>query len=153
TGVRLTPLHEDAVGSLRPVLLLLAAAVAALLLIGCVNVANLLLTRATLRSREISIRAALGASRSRIVRQLLTESVVLAVLGGSLGVVLAGWAIPVLLSFGPPHLTSFKSIGLDGEVLVFSLGISVFTGILFGLVPALSASAATPALALNQGER
>ena len=153
TGIRLTPLREDAVGSLRPVLLLLATAVGALLLIGCVNVANLLLTRATLRSREISIRAALGASRARIVRQLLTESVVLAVLGGSLGVVLAGWAIPLLLSIGPPHLTTFKSVGMDGEVLVFSLAISVLTGILFGLAPALSASSATPAVALNQGER
>ncbi|HEY2713720.1 MAG TPA: ABC transporter permease [Chthoniobacterales bacterium] len=153
TGIRLTPLHEDAIGSLRPVLLLLAAAVGALLLIGCVNVANLLLTRATLRSREISIRAALGASRARIVRQLLTESVVLAVLGGSLGVMLAGWAIPLLLSIGPPHLTAFKGIGLNGEVLVFSLAISVLTGILFGLAPALSASSATPAVALNQGER
>jgi putative ABC transport system permease protein len=153
SGVRLTPLHEDAVGSIRPVLILLATAVGALLLIGCVNVINLLLARATVRTREISIRAALGASRARIVRQLLTESVVLAILGGSLGVVLAGWAIPLLLSIAPSHLAAFKTIGLNGQVLAFSLGISVLTGILFGLAPAFSVSSATPAVALNQGER
>jgi putative ABC transport system permease protein len=153
TGIRITPLHEDAVGKLRPVLLLLFAAVGFLLFIGCANVANLLLARAATRSREISIRAAMGASRFRLIRQLLTESVLLSVIGGILGAVLAAWAIPLLLAMAPPGLRSFKDVGLNGEVLGFSLGVSVVTGILFGLVPALSSSSGSPAESLKQGER
>ncbi len=153
TGVKIVPLHENAVGSLRAVLLLLFAAVGALLFIGCANVANLLLARGTIRAREVSIRSALGASRSRLVRQLLTESILLSLIGGSLGVILAAWAIPLLLSISPHGISVFKTIGLNWQVVAFGLGISLATGILFGLAPALSASSATPAIALNQGAR
>src|SRR4051812_16438426 len=152
-GIRVTPLHEDVVGGIRPVLLLLFAAVGFLLFIGCANVANLLLARAATRSREISTRAARGASRTRLIRQLLTESVLLAVLGGILGAVLAAWAIPLLMAMAPPALRSFKEIGLNAQVLSFSLGVSVVTGILFGFVPAISSSTSNPAESLKQGER
>src|SRR5438270_4126759 len=153
TGIRVTPLHEVVVGGIRPVLLLLFAAVGFLLFIGCANVANLLLARAATRSREISIRAAMGASRYRLIRQLLTESVLLAIIGGALGALLAAWAIPVLMAMAPPYLRTFEHIGLNREVLGFSLGVSIVTGILFGLVPALSSSSGSPAEALKQGER
>lgn len=152
-GIRIQPLHEQAVGTIRPVLLILFAAVGFLLFIGCSNVANLLLARAATRAREISIRAAMGASRSRLIRQLLTESVLLAVIGGILGTILALWAIPLLLAMAPPGLRNFKEIGLNTQVLGFSLGISILTGILFGLVPAISSSSASPAESLKQGER
>jgi putative ABC transport system permease protein len=152
-GIRVTPLHEDAVGGIRPVLLLLFAAVGFLVFIGCANVANLLLARAATRSREISIRAAMGASRSRLIRQLLTESVLLALIGGAIGAVLAAWAIPVLVAMAPPALRGFKEIGLNGQVLAFSFGVSVVTGILFGLVPAISSASGNPAESLKQGER
>jgi putative ABC transport system permease protein len=153
TGISVMPLHEDAVGKLRPVLLLLFAAVGFLVFIGCANVANLLLARAATRSREISIRAAMGASRLRLIRQLLTESVLLSIVGGAIGALLAAWAIPLLMSMAPPGLQNFKEVGLNGEVLAFSLGVSLITGILFGLVPALSSSSGNPADALKQGER
>jgi putative ABC transport system permease protein len=153
TGIRVMPLHEDSVGKLRPVLLLLFAAVGFLVFIGCANVANLLLARAATRAREISIRAAMGASRFRLIRQLLTESVLLAIIGGALGALLAAWAIPLLMSMAPPGLRNFKQVGLNGEVLAFSLGVSVVTGIFFGLVPALSSSSGNPAESLKQGER
>ena len=152
-GIQVVPLHEEVVGGIRPVLLLLFAAVGFLLFIGCANVANLLLARAATRSREISIRAAMGASRYRLIRQLLTESVLLAVIGGAVGVVLAAWAIPLLMAMAPPGLQNFKEIGLNGQVLAFSLGVSIVTGILFGLVPALSSASGNPAESLKQGER
>src|SRR6478609_10632513 len=114
-GIKVTPLHEDLVGGIRPVLLVLFAAVGFLLFIGCANVANLLLARAATRSREISIRAAMGASRTRLIRQLLTESVLLAVLGGILGAVVAAWAIPLLMAMAPPGLRSFNEVGLNGQ--------------------------------------
>ncbi|MFL6569734.1 MAG: ABC transporter permease, partial [Chthoniobacterales bacterium] len=151
--VVLTPLHEDKVSGLRPALLMLGSAVAFLLVIGCANVANLQLARAAARAREVSIRAALGADRKRLVRQLLTESVLLSLIGGAFGVLVAAWAVPVLMSMAPPVLTGFKEITLDRGVLVFSLILSVLTGVLFGLAPAFQASSANPSDSLGEGER
>jgi putative ABC transport system permease protein len=152
-GIALTPLHEEMVSGIRPVLLVLVAAVSSLLLIGCANVANLQLARAAGRAKEISIRAALGASRLRLIRQMLTESVLLALLGGILGVLVAAWAVPLLVALSPPDIRGFKEIGLNREVLAFSFLASVLTGIVFGLVPALAVSSANPSAALGEGER
>jgi predicted permease len=152
-GITIVPLHEQMVSGIRSILFVLLAAVACLLLIGCANVANLQLARAAARTREVSIRAALGASRWRLIRQLLTESVMLAVLGGALGVLLATWAIPVLVALGPPGLSGFKDITLNRNVLAFSVTLSVLTGVLFGLLPAFHASSANPSESLGEGER
>jgi putative ABC transport system permease protein len=152
-GITLTPMHEEMVSGVRPILLVLVAAVASLLLIGCANVANLQLARAASRTKEISIRAALGASRLRLIRQMLTESVLLALIGGILGVVVAAWAVPLLVSLSPADIRGFKEIGLNREVLVFSFLASVLTGIVFGLVPAWAVSSANPNESLGEGER
>jgi putative ABC transport system permease protein len=152
-GVTFLSLREYIVGEIRPVLLVLLAAVVIVLLIGCANVANLLLARATARSREISIRTALGASRQRLLRQLLTESVLLASLGGGLGFLLAFVAVPSLLAMSPPDIREFKQIGINWEVLAFAFLMSVVCGILFGLMPALQSSRSHPNESLKEGER
>jgi putative ABC transport system permease protein len=152
-GVALTPLRDDLVSDIRPLLFVLFAAVGFLLLIGCANVANLQLARAAARAREVSIRAALGASRGRLIRQLLTESVLLAVIGGALGTLLATWALPLLLAMSPADVRGFGEISLNRNVLAFSLLASIATGVVFGLVPAFHASAARPSESLGEGER
>jgi putative ABC transport system permease protein len=141
-GAIVIPSHEEVVGNVRRALLIVLASVALLLLIGCVNIANLLLSRATGRAKEMSIRTALGASRGRLVRQLLTESLVLSITAGILGILLAGWATMLLVRFVPESamIPRTGEITVDGRVLAVSALLSLVTGIFFGLVPAVEAS-------------
>jgi len=152
-GVRLTPLLESRVGSLKPLLFVLLAAVGVLLLVACVNVANLLLARATSRQKEISVRVALGASRSRVIRQLLVESVLLALLGGVLGAVLAAASMKVLMGFAPVDMPRLTEVRIDGVVLAVAVVVTLLTGLGFGLVPALHATRIDLTTALKDGGR
>jgi predicted permease len=135
--VRVTPLLDSVVGDVRPRLLLLSGAVGLVLLIACANVANLMLARAAARQREMAVRTALGANTGRLIRQMLTESAVLAILSGTLGVLLAAISLNALKFALPPDTPRLANLALHGEVLWFALGVSIFTGILSGLVPAL----------------
>ena len=139
-SLRLEPALTALVGDVRPTLLILQVAVAFVLLIACANVANLLLARATSRNKEMAIRSALGASRVRVIRQLLTESVLLSIVGGGIGLLLAVWWSDLLVALGKEDIPRAVHVGMDWRVLGFTLGVSVLTGLIFGLAPAFHSS-------------
>ncbi len=153
TGAKLVPLKERMVGNIRPILLMLLGAVGFVLLIVCVNVSNLLLARSTGRTREFAIRAALGAGQWRLLRQSLTESALLALAGGGLGLLVAGWGTQAALSALPTALPRVDEVGLDSRVLIFTAAISLLTGILSGLAPALKTSQWRLSETLKEGGR
>ncbi|HUS12340.1 MAG TPA: ABC transporter permease [Pyrinomonadaceae bacterium] len=152
-GAAVIPLKERVVGNIRPTLFMLLAAVGFVLLIGCVNVSNLMLARSTSRAREFAIRSALGAGRWRLLRQLLTESTLLGVAAGALGLVVAVWGTKLALTALPTALPRAEEVGLNGRVLLFTFAISLFTGLLSGLAPALKVSRGRVSEALKEGGR
>ena len=139
-GVKITELRERMVGELRTSLLILLGAVAVVLLIACANVANLLLARAAYRQKEIAVRTALGASRLRVVRQLLTESVLLSSVSGLIGLGLSVWLLKLLIAISPANSPRVAEIGIDWRVFIFALGVTILSGLVFGLIPALHTS-------------
>ncbi len=152
-GVAVKPLREELIGDVRTALYVLFGAVVCVLLIANANVANLLLARASVRGKEIAVRAAIGASRGRIVRQLLTESLVLAAVGGVIGLLFAEWGTAALVKAVPQNIPRISNIQLDGAVLAFTLLVSLVTGIVFGLVPAWQASHVDLNSSLKSGGR
>src|SRR5487761_1608350 len=152
-GITLVPLKQDIVGDVAPLLYVLLGAVGFVLLIACVNIANLLLARSTGRTREFAIRVALGAGRARIVRQLLTESVLLSFTGGVIGLLLAAWGTRAAIGILPQALPRAGNVGLDVHVLLFTLGVSLLAGILFGLAPAFKTSQRNLTETLKEGGR
>jgi putative ABC transport system permease protein len=152
-GVQLVPLHEQVVGKIRPALMTLFGAAGCVLLIACANVANLLLARASARRAELSIRTALGASRLRLIRQLLTESLVLSLVGGVLGLLIAMWGVPALTSISANSIPRVEEVSVSFKALMFTLVISLATGILFGIVPALQSTSKRLMEDLKEGRR
>jgi len=153
--VRVVPMREQLTGDVRPALIVLAGAVAFVLLIACANVANLLLARATVRQRELAVRAALGAGRARLIRQLLAESVVLSVAGGVCGLLLAWWALGVLRAVAAERLPiqRLDMVGIDGWVLAFTLTASLLSGLILGIIPALTGAGTSLSDSLKEGGR
>jgi putative ABC transport system permease protein len=151
--VNLLPLQEQLVGNIRPALLVLLGAVGCVLLIACANVANLLLSRAVGRQMELAVRTALGASRWQLIRQLLTESILLSLCGGLFGLLLAVWAVPVLTRLSAGSIPRVEEISLNFSVLSFTLLISLLTGIVFGLIPAWQSSSKKLTASLREGRR
>ncbi|MFY9609350.1 MAG: ABC transporter permease [Blastocatellia bacterium] len=151
--IRIQALHQEIVGRARLTLLVLLGAVVFVLLIACVNVANLLLARATTREREMAVRAALGAGRMRLIRQLLTESLLIAVLGGVAGLLLANWLIDALIALGPSQLPRLQAVTIDWQILGFTLAVTLLTGLLFGLAPALQGAKLNLNELLKEGGR
>jgi putative ABC transport system permease protein len=152
-GFLLVPLHERVVGNIRGGLLALAGSVAFVLLIACANIANLLMARASSRGRELAVRVALGAGRGRLIRQLLTESLLLAVLGGAAGIIIGVWSVDALLAIAPAGAPRLNEVHFDRTVLLFTAALSVFTGVLFGLIPALHSSREDASRPLKDGGR
>ena len=152
-SVFMQPVIDDIAGDIRPALLILLAAVGAVLLIACTNLANLQIARSSSRTSEIAIRMALGARRSRVIRQLLTENVLLAVVGGSLGALLAKWCVSAVVKAGPRDLPRLDGITVNERVLIVTAGLSLLTGILFGLIPASQASSISTNAALKETGR
>ncbi len=153
TGVRVVKLRDDIASGLRPALLVLLGAIGFLLLIACANVSNLLLARALTRQKEIAIRSALGAKRVRLVQQVLSESVLLALCGGTIGTLLAFWGTNFVVAIGRKVIPQLAAVSLDGRVLAFTAALSLATGLLFGVVPALRVSAITLSDTLKEGTR
>ncbi len=153
TGVEVIPLHESIVGDVRPALLIFLGAVGLVLLIACANVANMSLARSAARGRDVAVRTALGATRLRLARQHLTESVLLALLGGGAGLLLALWGRDLLVSLAPESMPGSPAATLDTKVLGFTCALSILTGILFGVVPALHSAGADPQEALKESGR
>ncbi|MBO0798392.1 MAG: ABC transporter permease, partial [Blastocatellia bacterium] len=152
-SVNIVPLHEDEVGRVRPTILLLMTAVGMVLLIACANVSSLLIARGAARRLEITIRSALGASRWRIIRQLLTESILLAGLGGGFGLLLALWGKDGLLALSPAEIPRMQTVTVDPQVLLFSSSVTLLAGLIFGILPAFQAAKINPQESLKQGGR